>query len=52
MWYNLATSQSTGEDREKYAKNRDDIAEKMTAEQIDEAQRLAREFKSKSSGSQ
>ena len=52
MWYNLAASQSSGEDRETAAKNRDDIAKKMTPEQIAEAQRLAREWKPKSSGSQ
>jgi len=52
MWYNLAASQATGEDRERSAKNRDLIAKKMTSEQIAEAQRLAREWKPKSSGSQ
>jgi len=46
MWYNLAASRVTGEDRQKYARNRRDrIAEKMTADQIAEAQRLAREWK-------
>ena len=50
-WYNLAASQSTGEDREKYARNRDRVAQKMPSELIAEAQRLAREFKPKSSGS-
>ena len=52
MWYNLAVSRSTGKDRERAVKNRDRIATKMTAEQIAEAQRLAREWKPKSSGSQ
>ena len=52
LWYNLAASQLTGEDRETAVKSRDTIAEIMTAEQIAEAQRLAREFKPKSSGSQ
>ena len=52
MWYNLAASQTTGEDRERSANNRDLIAQKMTSEQIAEAQRLAREFKPKNSGSQ
>jgi len=47
MWYNLAASNLTGEDREMPVKNRDLIAEKMTAEQIAEAQRLAREWKPK-----
>ena len=51
-WYNLAASQSTGEDREKYVRNRDRVAGSMTSEQIAEAQRLAREWKPKSSGSQ
>ena len=51
-WCNLAASQLTGKDRERSVKNRDDIAKKMTSEQIAEAQRLAREWKPKSSGSQ
>ena len=50
MWYNLAASDLTGDDRELPANNRDSIAEKMTAEQIAEAQRLAREWKPKSGG--
>ena len=50
MWYNLAASDLTGDDREWAVKNRDEIAEKMTSEQIAEAQRLAREWKPKSSG--
>jgi hypothetical protein len=52
MWCNLAASDLTGERREQATKNRDLIAEKMTSEQIAEAQRLAREWKPKSSGSQ
>ena len=52
MWYNLAASQATGKDRERSVKNRDGIAQKMTSEQIAEAQRLAREWKPQSSGSQ
>ena len=52
MWFNLAASQLSGEARETAMKNRDLIAEKMTSEQIAEAQRLAREWKPKSSGSQ
>ena len=51
-WYNLAASNTSGEDREQAVKNRDLIAEKMTSEQIAEAQRLAREWKPKTSGSQ
>ena len=50
-WYNLAVSQSTREDS-KDALNRHRVAQKMTSEQIAEAQRLAREWKPKSSGSQ
>ena len=48
MWYNLATSNG----QEGAAKDRDLIAEKMPSEQIAEAQRLAREWKPKSSESQ
>ena len=44
---NLAASRVTGEDANKYRKNRDIFAEKMTAAQIAEAQRLAREWKPK-----
>jgi len=44
MWSNLAAAQSFGEDRDLWEKNRDIIAEKMTAEQIVEAQRRAREW--------
>jgi len=51
MWFNLAASNLTGEDRESAATNRDSIAEKMTSEQIAEAQRLAREWQPKT-GSQ
>ena len=51
MWYNLAASDPIGEDRELTVKNRDLVAEKMTSEQIAEAQRLAREWKPKT-GSQ
>jgi len=47
MWYNLAASDLTGDHRETAVKNRDLLAEKMTAEQIAEAQRLAREWKPK-----
>jgi TPR repeat protein len=45
LWFNLAASQSTGEDHDQYAAARDDIATKMTAGQFAEAQRLAREWK-------
>ena len=46
-WINLATSRSTGEERENFVKVRHSIAEEMTPEQIAEAQRLAREWKPK-----
>ena len=45
MWFNLAASQSTGEDYDKYSAERDNVASKMTAGQFAEAQRLAREWK-------
>ena len=45
MWLNLAAAQSSGEDRNRRVKARNDLAELMTAEQIAEAQRLAREWK-------
>ena len=51
MWCNLAASRQTGDERETTDKRRDAIAEKMTPEQIAEAQRLAREWKPKGSGS-
>jgi TPR repeat protein len=50
MWVNLAASASQGETNEIYAKLRKLIAEKMTSEQIAEAQRLAREWKPKTWG--
>jgi hypothetical protein len=44
MWTNLAASRMTGELRDSSVKNLDIIAAKMTAEQIGEAQRRAREW--------
>jgi len=44
MWTNLAAAQSSGEDRDRWVKNRDINAAKMTAEQIAEAQRRASEW--------
>jgi len=44
MWFNLAVAQSSGEDRGRRVRNRDLVAAEMTAEQIAEAQRLAREW--------
>ena len=46
-WLNLAASQATGEEAEICRSGRDTLAEKMTAEQIAEAQRLAREWQPK-----
>jgi len=51
MWYNLAIANSElDKEKELWVKNRDFIAEKMTAEQIAEAQRLVREWKPKTGG--
>ena len=44
MWLSLAAAQSSGENRDLAVKNRDRVAERMTAEQIAEAQRRAREW--------
>ena len=44
-WYNLAASQQTDKDRKKSVKRRDKLEEKMSREQVAEAERLAREFK-------
>ena len=49
-WYNLAAARypaSENERREKAVRNRDRVERRMTAEQIAEAQRLAREWKPK-----
>ena len=45
MWANLAAASMTAEEWEVSAKLRDELAAKMTPEQIAEAQRLAREWK-------
>jgi hypothetical protein len=45
MWFNLAADQLTAPDRFTYAQARDRSAEEMTAEQVAEAERLAREWK-------
>ncbi len=47
MWLNLAASKLSGEERDDTVKLRDRLAEKMTREQIAEAQKLAREWKPK-----
>ena len=44
MWLNLATAQASGEERDAYVKERDDVAARMMPEQIAEAQRRAREW--------
>ncbi len=47
-WYSLAASRlPSGEDHDLAVKNRDTVAPKMTAAQIAEAQRLARDWKPK-----
>ena len=52
MWSSLAVRNCNGNDREKAVENRDRLAKEMTSEQITEAQRIAREWKPKDSGSQ
>ena len=47
MWLNLAASKFSGEDRDNVGEQRDSLAKKMSREEIAEAQRLAREWKSK-----
>ena len=42
MWFNLAASRWTGEERERAVRSRDQVAEYLTPEQTAEAQRLAR----------
>ena len=44
MWSNLAASRMTGETRENAVNNREIVAGRTTADQIAEAQRLAREW--------
>ena len=44
MWFNLAGAQLAGEDRELAVKARDGVAARMTADQIADAQRRAREW--------
>ena len=45
MWLSLAAAQVSAADRDTYVEVRDAVAEEMTADQIDAAQRLARERK-------
>jgi hypothetical protein len=44
MWFNLAASRSTGEDREVAVTGRDLAAGQLTPDALNEAQRLAREW--------
>ena len=44
MWFNLAASRMTGEDRESAVEARDRIADELTPDDLSEAQRLAREW--------
>ena len=44
MWLNLATAQASAEERDEYVNERDNVAARMTPEQIAEAQRRAREW--------
>jgi TPR repeat protein len=44
-WLNVAASRLTGDDRERAATLRDQIAEKMTPAQVAEAQRVARDWR-------
>jgi hypothetical protein len=44
MWFNLAASRATGDEQYKYTHGREQVAKKMTAQQIAEAQRRAREW--------
>jgi len=47
MWFNLAASRASGDDQKKFADAREGVAREMTAEQIADAQRRAREWKPK-----
>ena len=44
MWFNLAASRFAGIDREGVVRSRDELAAGLTADQLAEAQRLAREW--------
>ena len=51
MWYDLAASRfPPGKGHDVAVENRDNVAAKMTPTQIAEAQRLARDWKSKKEG--
>ena len=44
MWFNLAASRLTGEQREIAVRGRDSVADRMTPDQLADAERLAREW--------
>jgi len=44
MWFHILASRLPGAERRGYAKARDDLAARMTPEQVAEAERLAREW--------
>jgi uncharacterized protein len=44
-WYEIAISRSTGGDRDTIAEMRDNLVQRMTAEQIAEGRRLARQWR-------
>ena len=44
MWFNLAASRMTGEDRESAVEARDQMAEELTPDDLNQAQRLARDW--------
>ena len=44
LWFNLAASRMTGEQRENAVNSRDRVANRMTPDDFSEAQRLAREW--------
>jgi TPR repeat protein len=45
MWYELATEHTTGGDRDTIAEMRDDLAARMTPQQVAEARKLAHDWK-------
>lgn len=45
MWFNLAASKANGDQQKKSSDARESVAHKMTPQQIEEAQRLARQWK-------
>ena len=44
MWCKLAASRPTGEQRERAVNNRNRVADELTLDYLNEAQRLAREW--------